>query len=171
MNSQPRATAFVEADSSLSSVMAALQSHDDKALVIEYSGRPVGAGYHVTEVKAGSFVALDCGGNPDAWQEIILQVEDLPADAGRPHMKAGKFRAILAHVDRELRLDRGARLTFEIGPPDLPMQVYDVAGVEVGEEAATIRLAPRPAICKPRHRLAQATPCCLASAASKGCCK
>ena len=41
--------------------------------------RTIQQGYHVTEVKAGSFVTLDCGGNPDQWHETILQVEDLPS--------------------------------------------------------------------------------------------
>jgi len=45
--------------------------------VIDYGGRTIRPGYHVTEVKAGSFGTLDCGGNPDAWRETILQVEDL----------------------------------------------------------------------------------------------
>lgn len=68
------------ADTSLATVLTALAPHEDKSLVIDYGdGREVQAGYHVTEVKAGSFVTLDCGNNPDAWQETILQVEDIRA--------------------------------------------------------------------------------------------
>ena len=162
-----------EADSSLAAVLAALAPHDDKPLVIEYAGRTVRAGYHVTEVKAGSFVTLDCGGNPDAWQETILHVEDLPAGEGEQHMKVGKFRAILAQVDKKVRLDAGARLTFEVSAPDAAMQVFDVAEVAIDETSAIIRLGARPAICKPRHRaqLAPSAACCApASAESGGAC-
>lgn len=141
----------VGSDSSLAAVLAALASHDHKPLVIEYPGHQVRAGYHVTEVKAGSFVTLDCGGNPDAWQETILQVEDIPATEGQGFMKVGKFRGILAQVDRKMRLNGDARLTFEVSAPDVAMQVFDVAEVVVDDTSATIRLGARPAICKPRH--------------------
>jgi len=74
-------------------------------------------GDHVTEVKAGSFVTVDCGRKPEAWQETVLQVEDIPADGDKPMMTAGKFRSILAAVDKKVRLDHDARLTIEIRRP------------------------------------------------------
>jgi hypothetical protein len=75
--------------------------------VFDYDGGEVQAGYHVTEVIAGSFVALDCGGNPGAWQETMLQVEDIPPREGRSQMRVGEFVSILARVDPKVRL--GAR--------------------------------------------------------------
>ncbi len=163
------------ADTSLATVLAALAPHEDKALVIDYGdGREVQAGYHVTEVKAGSFVTLDCGNNPDAWQETILQVEDIPADEGKTFMAVGKFRSILAAVDRKVKLNADARLTLEVSRPDEAMRVYDVAAVDIEEDRAVIRLGERPAICKPRHRAAQAqaSTCCSPASASTGnaCC-
>ena len=162
-------------DTSLATVLAALAPHDDKALVIDYGdGREVQAGYHVTEVKAGSFVTLDCGNNPDAWQETILQVEDIPAPAGESFMRVGKFRSILAAVDRKVRLNADARLTLEVSRPDEAMRVYDVAAVDIEDDKAVLRLGERSAICKPRHRAAQAEAgaCCSPSAASTSaaCC-
>jgi hypothetical protein len=131
----------------------------------------VQTGYHITEVKAGSFVTLDCGGNPDAWQETVLQVEDIPPHSDRPMMTAGKFVKILEQVDRKVRLDRDARLTIEIGQPGEAMRVFDVADISVEEDAATLTLGVRAAICKPRHRAlkADATSCCSPSAET-GCC-
>ena len=38
----------------------------DAPLVFSYEGRPVRPGYHVIEVKAGQFSALDCGANAEA---------------------------------------------------------------------------------------------------------
>lgn len=160
-------------DASLGTVLALLAPHDDKALVIDYGdGRQVQAGYHVTEVKAGSFVTLDCGNNPDAWQETILQVEDIPAPEGGSFMRVGKFRSILAAVDRKVRLNADARLTFEISQPDEAMRIYDVAAVDIEDHRAVVRLGERPAVCKPRHRaaLAQANACCTPSVASSGAC-
>jgi hypothetical protein len=95
-------------------VLAALEPHADKSLVIEYGGRIIQAGYHVTEVKAGSFATLDCGGNPDRWQETILQVEDLASTDGRDFMNVQKFRGILAQVATKIELDNDARLTFDL---------------------------------------------------------
>ncbi len=162
------------ADMSLGTVLTALTGHDEKALVMTYDGQRIGAGYHVTEVKAGSFVTLDCGGNPDAWQETILQVEDLPAPEGQRFMTVGKFRSILSKVSAKVALDHGARLTIEVGPPGTAMRVYDVAAILISEDQTTLELGSRPAICKPRHRAERAdvTPCCGPSAGSNSgrCC-
>jgi hypothetical protein len=159
-------------DHSLAKLLSALAPHDDKALVIDYAGRTIGAGYHVTEVKAGSFVTLDCGGNPDAWQETILQVEDLPPVEGQDFMTTGKFRSILARVAQKVALDAGSRLTFEVGPPGTPMQVFDVDAFSIRGGRAVLRLGARPAICKPRHRAeqAEAAPCCGPRSAKATCC-
>ena len=153
----------VPADSSLARVLAALDSDDGKRLGLAYEdGTRVRGGYHVTEVKAGSFVTLDCGGNPDAWAETILQVEDLPDAGSGREMTVGKFRGILARVASRVPLDGDARLTLEVSRPNEPMRVYDVAGVDWEEGVAVLRMAPRPAICKPRHRAAATTAraCC-----------
>ena len=120
-------------------------------------------------MKAGSFVTLDCGGYPDAWQETVLQVEDIPAAEGRSFMKVGKFRAILAQVDRKIRLNADARLTIEISRPDRAMQIYDVAHIAIDADRAIVHLGERPAICKPRHRAAPAsTSACCSPAEAKG---
>src|SRR3954467_13082858 len=122
MNAHAKPLVPLEYDSSLTAVLAALASHEDKSLVIEYGGRAIQPGYHVTEAKAASFVTLDCGGNPDAWEETVLQVEDLPTETGQSFMTVGKFKSILAQVSRKVSLNETARLTFEIGPPGAPMQ-------------------------------------------------
>ena len=151
-------------DTSLGAVLDALASHGTRKLVIDYAGQSIQPGYHVTEVKAGSFVTLDCGGNPDAWRETILQMEDLPASADNPdHMAVSRFLAILDKVARRVPLDAAARLTFEVGPPLAPMQIFDVEALRIEADRVVLRLGARPAICKPRHRAQQeaaADPCC-----------
>ena len=161
-----------EGDASLGAVLDALAPHGARRLVISYDGRLVQSGYHVTEVKAGSFVTLDCGGNPDAWQETILQVEDLPASAEQPdHMQVGRFLAILEKVAARVSLQRESRLTFEVGPPGRPMQIFDIEAGRIEATSAVIELGPRAAICKPRHRAEQqateASACCKPKS---GCC-
>jgi hypothetical protein len=161
-------------DTSLGAVLAAMEPHAGKALVIDYGGRKIRPGYHVTEVKAGSFVTLDCGGNPDAWRETILQVEDLGPEGDQAFMPVGKFKAILDQVGKQVTLDMHARLTFEVGPPAAPMQVFDVDALHVGSEQIVLQLGARSAICKPRHRAVQEAegPSCCGPATRQGtaCC-
>jgi hypothetical protein len=162
------ATSF-NGDASLSAVLDALRSFGSLPLVIEYEGRTIQPGYHVTEVKAASFVTLDCGGNPDVWLETVLQVEDLPASAKKPnHMAVEKFLAIIEKVAQRVPLSEAARLTFEVGSPGQPMQIFDVDELQVADDSAVLRLCARPAICKPRHRaqVQAAASCC----GPKGCC-
>jgi hypothetical protein len=159
----------VEVETTLGAVMARLDGSAGLPLSIRYGNRVVQPGYHITEVKAGSFATLDCGGNPDAWQETVLQVEDLPATDDRPMMTADKFRSILAQVGNKVSLDHGSRLTIEIGRPGEAMQVFDVADVDISGNRAVLTLAVRSAICKPRHRAVQQT-CCSPSPAQPSCC-
>jgi hypothetical protein len=173
-SADPVTTPLSMPDMSLGSLLDLLSPHADKALVFEYGARRVRPGYHVTEVKAGSFVTLDCGGNPDAWQETVLQVEDIPARDRQTYLRVGKFGGILAQVDRKIRLNEAARVTIEISRPDEAMQVYDVAGVGIGDTEVVVRLGERAAICKPRHRAEQAeaapSACCSPSQQASGCC-
>lgn len=162
---------YVEVEASLAQVLAALDGHDEMPLSIRYDDRKIQAGYHITEVKFASLQTLDCGGNPDSWQETILQIDDIPAEEGKAQMTAGKFRSILATVDKKVRLNQDARLTIEIGKPGEAMRVFDVAGTSIEGEVAWLTLGVRAAICKPRHRAAKtAASTCCAPAKSSSCC-
>jgi len=160
-----------QGDASLGALLGALALHGQRRLVITYAGRVIRPGFHVTEVKVGSFATLDCGGNPDAWRETILQVEDLPAsDKATAHMAVAKFVGILATVAGKVALPHDARLTFEVGQQDEAMRVFDVAELVVEAEQLVLRLTPRAAICKPRHRammaaaVAEPSSCCAPKA-------
>ncbi|MFD2251884.1 hypothetical protein FHS82_002308 [Pseudochelatococcus lubricantis] len=160
-----------DGDASLGALLTALEPHAGKALVIDYGGRRIRPGYHVTEVKAGSFVTLDCGVNPASWRETILQVEDSGAEGGRDYLSVGKFRGILDQVARRVALDPDARLTFEVGPPGAAMQVFDVDALHLEAGHVVLRLTARSAICKPRHRAQQAaTACCSPRTTAGACC-
>ena len=161
-----------QGDALLGALLDALEPHASKPLLLDYAERTIQPGYHVTEVKAGAFVTLDCGGNPDRWQETILQIEDIPSQDGRGPMLAGKFRAILAEVAGRINLASEARLTFEVGMPDEPMRIFDVGAVLPQNDRIVLRLTARPAICKPRHRAAEreSGAACCGPASKPGCC-
>jgi hypothetical protein len=159
-------------DMSLAVLVHLLASHESKALLFSYEDRIIQSGYHITEVKAGNFATLDCGGNPDAWTETVLQVEDLPPIDGRQVMTSQKASLILSQVSRKLALDGKSRLTVEIGMPGEAMRVYDIAAPIVADDHVMLPLQPRAAICKPRHRANQeaAQSCCQPRTEQQSCC-
>lgn len=158
-------------DITIGELLGALAMHGDAPLVFVYDGRPVKAGYHVTEVKAGQFAALDCGANAEAWTEIFVQLWDV-TEGERTHMPARKFSAIIRKVADHVALDNAAKLTFEVSDGERPMQLYRASTPSVKGGEVHVDLAPRPASCKPRDRWleeqAKAQPCC--APAAKACC-
>jgi Family of unknown function (DUF6428) len=150
----------------LGALLGALAPHADKPLVFSYEGRPVRAGYHVTEVKAGRFEGLDCGASPEAWSEIFVQLWDVDEGKGRPHMAAGKFAAIVRKVAERVALDPGAKLTFEVSDGSAPMELHRAGAPEVAGGEVRVALSPRPASCKPRDRWLEEQ----ARAAAAACC-
>jgi len=158
----------------LGSLLEKLGGAAEKPLVFEYDGMSVRPGYHVTEVKAGLFSALDCGANPEAWSEIFVQLWDVD-EGDRTHMTAGKFSAIVRKVSEHVSLDGSAKLTFEVSDGVKPMQLYCADYPTESHDMLRVRLSPRPASCKPRDRwlaeqavVAQSS-CCSPQAGGKCC--
>jgi len=143
-------------------------------LVFHYEGRPVKPGYHVTEVKAGHFSALDCGANPEAWTEIFVQLWDLD-EGDRTHMPAGKFAAIIRKVSEHVQLDGSAKLTFEVSDGVKPMQLYCAGAPALYDGSMHVELSARPARCKPRDRWlveadSRTSSCCKPPSGGNACC-
>ncbi|NLS04995.1 hypothetical protein HGP14_16745 [Rhizobium sp. P32RR-XVIII] len=159
-------------DIRLGLLLDGLAASRDLPLVFHYGGRPVKPGYHVTEVKAGQFQALDCGANPEAWVEIFVQLWDIDED-DRTHMPAGKFAAIIRKVSEHVQLGGSAKLTFEVSDGVQPMQLYCASTPVVCDGAVHVELAPRAASCKPRDRWlaeqAQVAACCGPATGAKCC--
>ena len=159
-------------DISIGTLLAGLAAHKEKALVFTYGGRTIRPGYHVTEVKAGHFAALDCGANAESWSEIFIQLLD--GHEERLHMPAGKFSAIIRKVTEHVALDLTAKLTFEVSDGVRPMELYCASLPTLSGNDVIVELAPRPASCKPRDRWLEeqktANACCAASSGAKVCC-
>lgn len=161
------------ADISIGGLLGFLAAHRDKPLVFFYDGRPVQPGYHVTEVKAGQFAALDCGANPESWTEIFVQLWDVNED--RHYMTAGKFSAIIGKVTEHVALDPSALLTFEVSDGVRPMQLHRASLPSVVGAEVHVELSPRPASCKPRDRWLDeqkktTAACCGTASGARPCC-
>lgn len=150
---------------STASLLDRLVAFPSHRLIFNYEGRDVLPGYHVTEVKDGHFEALDCGANPEAWRETFIQLWDVP-EAGRTHMLASKFLAIIRKVGDLVQFDANAKLTFEVSDGSGAIQLFRAESFDNDDEAVRVRLGRRPASCKPRDRWLQeeqsraAKPCC-----------
>ncbi|MTH57619.1 hypothetical protein GL300_00165 [Paracoccus litorisediminis] len=155
-------------DITLGELLGALDSAADLPLVFNYDGRDVKPGYHVTEVKAGRFEALDCGANPESWTEIFIQLWDVNED--RSHMPAGKFMKIIGKVIEHVGLERAAKLTFEASDGIRPIQLHRAALPQIDGGVIRVKLSPRPSSCKPRDRWLQEQTCCAGSTSAKPCC-
>jgi hypothetical protein len=160
-------------DIDLGSLLRALDAHPGTPLVFHYDGSEIRPGYHITEVKAGQFSALDCGANPEAWSEIFVQLWDI-VEGDRTHMAAGKFASIVRKVSEHVSLDGSARLTFEVSDGERPMQLHKAASPVFRDGVLHVDLGPRPATCKPRDRWlaenARQASCCGPAAADTKCC-
>ena len=141
----------VSPEISLDDLLNGLQEAPEAPLVFFYEGHPTKPGYHVTEVKAGQFSALDCGANPEAWSEMFVQLWDIDED-DRSHMPAAKFAAIIHKVSKHVQLEPGARLTFEVSDGKRPMAVYYATAPLLTKGTFEVALTARPSSCKPRDR-------------------
>jgi hypothetical protein len=154
-------------------LLGLLADHKDKPLVFSHGGQAVKPGYHVTEVKAGAFSALDCGANPESWTEIFIQLWDVD-EGERTHMPSGKFAAIIGKVSEHLSLDPAAKLTFEVSDGLAPMQLHKASSAAVSDGQVDVQLVPRAASCKPRDRWlaaqSQVAASCCAAEKGQPCC-
>ncbi|TGQ74974.1 MAG: hypothetical protein E5V49_15490 [Mesorhizobium sp.] len=160
-------------DITIEGLLGFLAGHKEMPLVFFYGGRAVQPGYHVTEVKAGQFAALDCGANAESWSEIFVQLWDVNEDS--TYMPAAKFSAIIRKVTEHVGLDHAAKLTFEVSDGVRPMQLYRAALPEIVAGAVHVELSPRPASCKPRDRWLEEqnkvdVSCCGPASGGKPCC-
>ena len=88
---------------STATLMDALRTSAQRPLEFHLDGRLlIGPGYHVTEVKAVSIEAMDCGGQAASWRETVIQLMDGSAeDAASGFMTNRKFLAIYDRGHRE----------------------------------------------------------------------
>ncbi|WP_315830998.1 DUF6428 family protein [Bradyrhizobium prioriisuperbiae] len=160
--SAPDLPSDISAEISTAVLLGTLAGHAGKALVFYYDGRDVKPSYHVTEVKSGRFHALDCGANPENWDETFIQLWDI-VEESHGHMPVAKFLAIMRKVSNVMPFHPDAKLTFEVSDGVAPMQLYKADDIAMDTTTVRVRLNPRPSSCKPRDRWLEQQPssCCV----------
>ena len=109
----------------------------------------VGPGYHVTEVKAVSIEAMDCGGRAATWRETVIQLMDGSAEEAKAgFMQSGKFLSIYDQVTRKIPVRAQAEVRFEYGNAAVPAMQYHVAGMDAQPERLIVYLRTPGVQCK-----------------------
>ena len=153
------------------SFVSSLEAHANKPLVFDYSGGRIGAGYHVTEVMASRVRGLDCGSNPEAWSETIVQLWDVAGAPDGTHMTAGKFVGIVSKVASQLGLEDDARLVFECGTSTGPAAHYTLDHIRLEGDQVVAQLEPKRVSCKPQDRATLSAGLTMLEVSSgEGCC-
>ena len=154
MSTSAEPVAVVEFPEPLSAelFLEVLGEHAERRLVFEYAGRRIQPGYHVTEVKSGTFASLDCGANPEHWSETVVQLWDVPGGEDAEHMSVAKFRSIYERVGTKVPLPGEAKLTFEAGDDASAAVHHDAARLWVEGDAVVVELRAQQTTCKPRDR-------------------
>lgn len=132
-----------------------LKSFDaNMALVFETNGQPIGAGYHVTELRHSTSTGIDCGGQIETWQEARLQLLDGSGDA---HMEVGKFRSILRNSLSKLPQLADVPLLVEFSPENKGLKLMSLGNPTPKDSWLSISLGDSSAVCKPAKRLSPRT--------------
>ncbi|ACO47666.1 DUF6428 domain-containing protein [Deinococcus deserti] len=109
----------------------------------------VPAGYHVTEVKAVTVEAMDCGGKASAWRETVIQLMDgTTEEAKAGFMTNRKFLAIYDRVVRHIPVREEAEVRFEYGSGERPALQYHVTHIETQPERMIVHLRTPGVQCK-----------------------
>jgi N-acetylglutamate synthase-like GNAT family acetyltransferase len=129
---------------------ATLRAHTQLPLEFWLNGALlIGPGYHVTEVKAVTIEAMDCGGKANAWRETVIQLMDGNAEEAKAgFMTNRKFLAIYNRVTSKIPVRDEAEVRFEYGNASIPAMQYHVTGTEVQLERIVIHLQTPGVQCK-----------------------
>ena len=146
-------------------------AHPDAPLIFNLSDEPlVGAGYHVTEVKAVLIEAMDCGGQADTWRETVVQLSDGSAEeAARGYMTVQKFLSIYGKAAAAVPVRGTSELRFEYGNSERPAIQYFISGVTLESAGLTVNLTSPGVTCKANERIAEGSDAANCGCGPSGC--
>ena len=130
-------------------------------LVFTTSEGPIGAGYHITELKSLDIKSIDCGGRTSDWTEVQIQLLD---GAGRSHLSAGKSAKILEHSLKAIPDMAERELCCEYAPGNNGLRRYIPTQPIWAEGHVEMRLTEDGAQCKAAAFSGTTASCCGASA-------
>ena len=146
-------------------------AHPDAPLIFNLSDAPlVGAGYHITEVKAVLIEAMDCGGQADTWRETVVQLSDGSSEeAAQGFMTVQKFLSIYGKAAAAVPVRGASELRFEYGNNERPAIQYFIAEVTLESTGLTVNLTSPGVTCKANDRIAESSDASSCGCGPSGC--
>lgn len=143
----------------------------NQLIFVDFGGRAVQSGYHLTELKAASFETVDCGGQVNRWPETIVQLW-VPSHTDNEYMTAVRFLKIFDKVRGMIPLDHNAEIRVEYGDDNFFPSTYHVRSVTHDQTTTRVLLEPPHTTCKARDRRVEtlsATDSCCAPPTEECC--
>ena len=144
----------------------------DFPVIYQTGEERIGAGYHLTELKAAPVTSIDCGGNVASFSEVTIQILD---GQDGDYMKVGKLSAILRHSLKEIPSLNDAEPRVEFAHFNNGLQLHTLGDPIVSGKEIVIPLQTIGAQCKPAAAARAAAPnaattSCCGTGASASCC-
>ncbi|MFY0654116.1 MAG: hypothetical protein JXQ96_18910 [Cyclobacteriaceae bacterium] len=116
--------------------------------------------YHITEIKNVSIDSVDCGGNPDAYNQTIVQLWVNPHEFLRKPWSTDKALSIFNKVESTTLSDPDAEIFFEYGDENIRTSQFSVENINIDGNTLNVQLFTKPTACKPSLRSNGAVSCC-----------
>lgn len=139
----------------LSALLSDLAGHDPKSgLLFETDEGPIGAGYHVTELRQSLSTGIDCAGRVDSWAEARIQLLD---GSGNAPMRVGKFIRIAQVAIGRFPDLADLPLLVEFGHGNKSLRLMSPGHPVSDGRKSVVPLTDVTATCKPVHHRSNAT--------------
>ncbi|MDF3819568.1 DUF6428 family protein [Leptospira sp. 96542] len=123
--------------------------------------------YHITEFKLAKIQSVNCGGNTDTWNEIILQVLEPNKVLNKGNLPVSKLLSISKIVENKIQIPKDSVLRIEFGNSHLAMRQFFVKNLDITESSVIVRLENGEPECKassvcslPDESAKQISSCC-----------
>ncbi len=149
-----------------------LETNSNKALLFEYQPQQFArTNYHLTEIKKVHFDTVDCGGNPNEWNETQIQIWENPNEKDKQEfMTTDKILSIFNKVDSIKLLNYDTELKVEYGNDKFHTCVMKIKSIKQNDNQIIVQLFEEKTLCKAPSELTEnkkETSCC---STSSGCC-
>lgn len=126
-----------------------LKENSDAPLQFEYKQNQwAHNSFHLTEFKQANIVSVDCGGQKNEWNEIIVQVWEPPVLQLGPPMKAQKAIEIIDLVEGVVGFDQDAEVKIEYGNANFGTRQMPVTGFQLINDHLVAQMQDDKTLCK-----------------------
>lgn len=132
-----------------------LNNYETSGLSFRVGRRVLSGAYHITEIKNVRVDSVDCGGNRNHWNEVVLQLwlpkgrSRVSAAERRREMSVAKALGIQRQAAALQAFDPEAELLFEFEPEGEPTEILKVIAIESRDGMVEVALGSNPTQCKP----------------------